>query len=224
MTKRTWQRRRRRRRRRFIPIARFFVGYTWQLSSWRPGLPFTPPHPTGLHLPENFEPTLEMNYFNLFFCPEKPEHLHTYLISKAWSLAVQKIRFSMWSCSFFGYSATHSRLRASNSIFGEVRGLIWSTFPWSSTSIYTLMEINLSAFRKCLRVHTQVFWIKIYGCFGVGMSKFAIFWAVLGNIEGLILSPYLIFIVIQFALKVKQLGRLHKTRKTTKTEEKRNTD
>ena len=41
---------------------------------------------------------------------------------------------------FFGYSATHSRLRASNSIFGEVRGLIWSTFPWSSTSIKILME------------------------------------------------------------------------------------
>ena len=32
----------------------------------------------------------------------------------------------------------------------------------------------------------------------------------------LILPTYLIFIVIQFALKVKQLGRLHKTRKTTK--------
>ena len=24
-----------------------------------------------------------------------------------------------------------------------------------------------------------------YGCFSVGMSKFAIFWAILGNIEGL---------------------------------------
>ena len=66
-----------------------FVEYNWQLSSWRPGHPFTPAHPTGLHLPENFEPTLELNYLNLFFCWKNLSwwlaHLHTYIVSKAWS-------------------------------------------------------------------------------------------------------------------------------------------
>ena len=41
---------------------------------------------------------------------------------------------------FWGIFSNILMLAGIEFCFGEVRGLSWSTFPWNSTSIYTLME------------------------------------------------------------------------------------